>query len=83
MNRMQVLIDVPEELVPATLRDALENLASSIKRLRRLKKLKKYQGEDLDTMLKDFDALKRTWKYYSVPSDHALIDDITLKDEDI
>lgn len=82
MNKIQVTIDVPDCLVPDALWDALEGLASNIRRLRRLKKPKKYQKEDLVTQLEDFAALKRTWKYYTVPTNHPLVDDIALKDED-
>ncbi len=83
MKQMQVTIDIPEELVPKVLWEALENLAASIRRLRRLKKLLKHQREDLADHLQYFDALSRTWQYYSVPSEWPQVDLIPLEDEDI
>lgn len=79
---MKVLIEVPDDYVPEVLWDALEGLAASIRRLRRAKKLKKYQSEDLAAQLEDFAALRRTWQYYSVPSEWPKVDDISLGDED-
>jgi cell division protein FtsB len=62
--KLEIDDDIVDNLVVSALTDSIETIEAEIKRLRRIKKLKTHEQQDLDDHLAYIDALKKTRYYF-------------------
>lgn len=62
--KFEIDIETADRLVVCSLRDAMDDLKESIKKLKRKKKLEDYEKEDLAESILSLDAMEKVYDYF-------------------
>lgn len=62
--KFEIDVETADRLVVCSLRDAMDDLKESIKKLKRKKKLEDYEKEDLAESILSLDAMEKVYDYF-------------------